>query len=135
MSGKKYHTYSFEKLEVWKLGRKIRNQIYEITRTFPDEEKFGVTSQIRRSSTGVTDNLAEGSGRASNLDRAHFTNIAYSSALETINQLITSFDRNYISEEIYERMRIQMDELINKLNSFYKHQLNEGISVKDKFRK
>lgn len=135
MSRNKYHIYSFEKLEVWKLARKIRNQVYEITRTFPDEEKYGVISQIRRASNSISDNLAEGSGRASNLDRAHFTNIAYSSALETINQLITSFDRKYISEEMYEKMRVQMDELINKLNSFYKHQLNDGISVKDKFRR
>ncbi|MEX2347518.1 MAG: four helix bundle protein [Balneolaceae bacterium] len=134
MGKNKYYTYSFEKLEVWKLARKIRNQIYELSEDFPNVEKFGVTSQIRRSSNRVTDNIAEGSGRASNTDRAHFTNIAFSSVLETINHLITCHDQKYISTDTYEKKRIQLDELINKLNSFYRHQLNEGRSVKEKFR-
>lgn len=134
MGRKKYYTYSFEKLEVWKLAREIRNQIYELSRGFPDDEKYGITSQIRRSSSRISDNLAEGSGRASYTDRAYYTNVAYSSALETINHLITGYDQGYISTETYEKKRIQLDELINKLNSFYRHQINEGGSLKEKFR-
>ncbi|MEX0646678.1 MAG: four helix bundle protein [Balneolaceae bacterium] len=113
MEQKKYYTYSFEKLEVWQLARDIRNQIYELSIGFPDTERYGVTSQIRRSSNGITDNIAEGSGRASSADRAHFTNIAYSSALETINHLITCHDQKYISTEMYEEQRMQLDKLIN----------------------
>jgi len=135
MERKKFYTYSFEKLDAWKLAREIRNEIYDLSRVLPDEEKYGVTSQIRRAMNGVTDNLAEGSGRASSLDRAHFTNIAYTSTLETINQLITCSDQGYISTEIYEQKRIQIDGLIHKLNAYYKHQLNDGRSVKDRFRK
>jgi len=104
-----------------------------ISSQLPDYEKFGVTSQIRRSANSITDNLAEGSGRASNVDRAQFTNIAYTSALETINHLITCIDQKYISNEAYESMRIKMDELINKLNGYYRYQLNKGKSVKDQF--
>ncbi|CAN5136018.1 hypothetical protein BH23BAC3_BH23BAC3_36240 [soil metagenome] len=136
MSDKKssHHTYSFEKLEVWKLARELRNVIYELSARFPDDEKYGVVSQIRKSVNSITDNLAEGSGRASNNDRAHFTNIAYTSALETINQLITCLDQKYLTREEYESLRKSMDELINKLNAYYRHQLNKGRSVKDRFR-
>lgn len=133
MDSKHYHTYSFEKLEVWKLARELRNEIYSLTIKFPAYEKYGVTSQIRRAINGVTDNLAEGSGRASNTDRAHFVNIAYTSSLEVINQLITSHDQHYISAEKYENMRVKMDHLINKLNAFYKYQLTKGASVKKRF--
>jgi four helix bundle protein len=135
MERKKFYIYSFEKLDVWKKARAIRNEIYELSRLFPDDEKYGVTSQIKRSSNSITDNLAEGSGRASSLDRAYFTNIAYASTLEVINQLITCSDQGYISNEIYEQKRIQIDGLIHKLNAYYKHQLNDGRSVKDRFRK
>jgi len=116
------------------LARKLRNRIYELSRNFPDEEKYGIISQIRRSSNSITDNLAEGSGRASNTDRAYFVNIAYSSALESVNQLISCIDQDYISPEDYVDLRRQFDQLIHKLNSFYRYLINEGKSVKDRFR-
>jgi four helix bundle protein len=131
---RKHYTYSFEKLDVWILARELRNEIYALTRDFPVEEKYGVVSQIRRAVNSITDNLAEGSGRASNTDRAHFVNIAYTSSLEVINQLITSHDQHYIATELYEELRVKMDHLINKLNSFYKYQLNKGTSVKKRFK-
>jgi four helix bundle protein len=134
MGDRPYYTYSFEKLEVWKLAREMRNEIYLLSREFPSCEKYGVISQIRRAANSVTDNLAEGSGRASNSDRAYFTNIAYTSSLEVINQLITSHDQHYITTEIYEDLRVRMDHLINKLNAFYRHQLTKGTSVKKKFK-
>ena len=134
MERKEYHTYSFEKLEAWKLARELRNRIYDVSRSFPNEEKYGVTSQIRRSSNGITDNLAEGSGRASNTDRAYFVNIAYSSALEGLNQLITSHDQGYIIDGEYGTLRKQFDQLIHKLNAYYRYLINEGKSVKDRFR-
>jgi len=130
---KQYHTYAFEKLEVWQIARKVRNDLYRISRQFPDEEKYGVISQIRRSANSITDNLAEGSGRASVADRAHFTNIAYTSALEMINQLITCKDQGYINEKEYILFRKDMDEVMNKLNSYYRYQIKKGASVKDKF--
>lgn len=133
MDNKQHYTYSFEKLEVWQLARELRNEIYSLTRSFPTEEKYGVISQIRRAANGITDNLAEGSGRASNTDRAYFVNIAYTSSLEVINQLITSLDQHYITKEVYEELRVKMDHLINKLNAFYKYQLTKGISVKKRF--
>ena len=133
MERKQYYTYSFEELEAWQLARKLRNRIYELSRNLPDEEKYGIISQIRRSSNSITDNLAEGSGRASHTDRAYFVNIAYSSALESVNQLICCIDQDYISQEDYVDLRRQFDQLIHKLNAFYRYLINEGKSVKDRF--
>ena len=127
----RFYTYSFEKLEVWQVARVFKKSIYQITQKFPREELFGLTMQIRKSTGSITANLAEGSGRASDKDRAHFTNIAYSSALETIDHLITAFDLEYISEEMYVDHRLKLDEIINKLNSLYKYQIGRGDNLKN----
>lgn len=130
MPKNKFHTYSFEKLEVWQLARQLRKDIYELSNGFPKEELFGLTSQIRRSTNSISNNLAEGSGRATNIDKAKFTNTSYTSALETINHLIGALDLQYIDKERYTQLRIRLDEIINKLNSLYSYQLNEEESLK-----
>lgn len=135
MSTPEYYTYAFEKLEVYQLSRKFREDIHRLTKSFPQEEKYSLVSQLRRSAGSTTTNLAEGSGRATNQDRAHFTNLAYSSALETIDHINTAFDLEYISKEVYHDLRLKADEIINKLNAFYKYQLNAKENLKDKLKK
>ena len=125
-----YKIYSFEKLEVYQLARKFKKEIKLISRTFPKEEKYELISQINRSSSSISTNLAEGSGRASNLDQAHFTNISYSSGLETIDHLNTALDMEYMNNEKYTTMRVDLDEILNKLNSLYKYQLNNKETLK-----
>lgn len=126
----KYHTYSFEKLDVWQNSRKFRKRVYELTKSFPREELFGLTVQIRKSAGSICSNLAEGSGRASDRDTAHFTNIAYSSALETIDHAITSFDLGYITKAEYTELRQSLDQIINKLNSLYRYQIKRGGNLR-----
>lgn len=128
---KKYYTYSFEKLEVWQEARVLKKDIYRFTKGFPREETFGLTSQIRRSVGSITANLAEGAGRASDREKAYFTNIAYSSALETIDHTITSLDLEYVSEGVYVETREKLDKIINKLNALYKHHYKRGKNLKD----
>lgn len=128
-----YHIYSFEKLEVYQLARKMKIEIRGISSSFPSHERFELTSQIRRSTDSISSNLAEGSGRASNFDQAHFTNIAYSTALETIDHLNTAIDMQYISLEVYEGLRVKLDEIINKLNSLYKFQIANKDTLKKRF--
>lgn len=94
-----YRTYSFEKLDAWQLARALKDYIFRATQGFPNSERYGLTSQIRRSMGSVTTNLAEGSGRASSIDKAHFTKIAYSSAIETIDHLITANDLSFIGDK------------------------------------
>ena len=107
-----FYTYSFEKLDVYQLGRKFRVDIKKLTLSFPSDEKFELTSQIRRSSSSIATNLAEGSGRASLKDPAYFTNISFSSALETIDHLTYSLDMGYIEIEQYSDLRLRLDSVI-----------------------
>ncbi|MBC7845804.1 MAG: four helix bundle protein [Flavobacterium sp.] len=127
-----YHIYSFEKLEVYQLARKFKIDIKLMSRLFPKEERFDLISQINRASASISANLAEGSGRASNFDQAHFTNMSYSTGLETIDHLNTALDMKYISEEKYTELRIKLDEILNKLNSLYKFQINNKVTLKKK---
>ena len=76
------YTYSFEKLDVWKEAKEFTKSIYILTSTYPDSEKFGLISQLRRASVSICSNIAEGSARNSFKDKAHFTTMAFGSAIE-----------------------------------------------------
>ncbi|MFC4749391.1 four helix bundle protein [Flavobacterium branchiicola] len=95
------YVFSFEKLEVWQNSRIFILEVYKLTSQFPSNESFGITSQIKRSSSSIVTNIAEGTSRNTNKDKAHFLTISYSSAMETLNHLIISKDLNYISENEY----------------------------------
>ena len=114
------YTFYFEKLEVWQNARKLVKENYKISRNFPDEERFGITNQIRRASTSITANIAEGVSRNTNKDKSKFINIAYSTSIEVINFLILSWDLDFISEEKYIELREKTELITNQLNSFYK---------------
>ena len=118
------YTYSFEKLDVWHKARELTKSIYSLTSLFPSEEKYGLTNQIRRATISISSNLAEGSSRKTSKDQARFTQIAFSSLLEVLNQLILSQDLEYISEQQYTEIRLKIEELSNKLNAFYNSQIN-----------
>ena len=117
--------YSFEKLIVWQKSRKLAVLIYKITLVFPKEELFGMTSQMRRCSISIPSNIAEGSGRQTSKEKARFTEIAYSSALELLNQLMISLDLNYINEENYLKTRTEIEEITFMLDSLRKSQLEK----------
>ena len=69
---KENYIYGFEKLDVWNISRELNKFIYQITKEFPNEEKFGLTSQIRRSAISIPSNIAEGYGRESNKEYLRF---------------------------------------------------------------
>jgi four helix bundle protein len=115
--------YSFEKLIVWQKSRNLAVIINKATKDFPKDEIFGMISQMRRCSISIASNVAEGSGRHTAKDKARFTEIAYSSALELINQLIISWDLKYVSEESYLKIRNEIEEITFMLDSLHKAQL------------
>jgi len=117
--------YSFEKLHVWQQARVLTKHVYLITKTFPDEEKFGLTSQLRRASVSICSNIAEGSSRNSFKDKARFTEIAYGSLMEVLNQLILSLDLDFLPQIEYKKLRNQIEEISNMLNSLRNSQLNK----------
>ena len=129
------YIYSFEKLEVWQLSRQLVKEIYILTEQFPDKEKFGLTNQIRRAIISVSSNLAEGSSRKSAKDQAHFTQLSFSSLLEVLNDLILASDLNFITLEQLDSTRPKIEELSNKLNSFYNSQIKAYKSTNKQINK
>jgi len=101
--------YSFEKLEVWNDARELTKMVYSITRTFPDDEKFGITNQMRRSAISVSSNIVEGSYKTTGKDKSNFMTIAYSSLMELLNQTNAAPDLKYINEDQYNETRNQIE--------------------------
>ncbi len=93
--------YSFEKLECWQQARQLAVWTYNATKGFPTEEKFGLTSQMRRASISITSNFAEGTSRKTSKDQTHFSTISYSSTIELLNDLIIANDLNFLSDAEY----------------------------------
>lgn len=122
------HIYSFEKLEVWKEARELVVWIYCITKEYPSEEKFGLVTQLRRAAVSVVSNLAEGSSRKSAKDQAHFSQIAYSSLLEILTQLILSGDLHFIPEETLTEGRTKIENLTMKVAALRNAQLARTVS-------
>ena len=91
--------HQFKELQIWKKSRLFCSKIYNVTATFPNEEKFGITNQLRRASVSIPSNIAEGSSRNSNKDFARFLEIAIGSAYEVETQLLISSDLGFINEE------------------------------------
>src|SRR5690606_11510876 len=105
--------YYFERLDVWNEGRSFVKDIYSITISFPAEEKFGLTSQIRRASLSICANIAEGMSRQTEKDKARFINQAFSSAIEVISFLVLSNDLKLITEEQYIQSREKLEKITN----------------------
>jgi four helix bundle protein len=86
--------YDHKKLDVWQRSRKLAKRVYVMTSALPNEERFGLTSQIRRAAVSITANLAEGYGRQQQNDRRRFIEIALgsSSELDTLLILVADFD-------------------------------------------
>ena len=97
--------YSFEKLECWQHARKLAVWTYTNTMRFPTEEKFGITSQMRRVAISIASNIAEGTSRKTAKEQAHFSVISYSSTIELLNDLIILNDLQFLSNEAYKEGR------------------------------
>jgi four helix bundle protein len=115
--------FSFEKLIVWQKSRQLTVTIYKATKLFPADERFGLTSQMRRCAASISSNIAEGTGRHSGKEKARFTEIAYGSALELLNQVILSKDLEFLSEEEHLKIREYLVEITAMLDGLRKSQL------------
>ena len=120
----KMFEYSFEKLEVWKESIKLVKMIYDVTKNFPISEKYGLVSQLRRATVSISSNLAEGTSRISNKDKAHFTTLSFSSTMEVLNQILIAKELEYLSEEKYLEIRKKISKITNMLNSLRESQIN-----------
>lgn len=117
------YLFSFERLEVWQKSRELTKTIYQLTKDFPADERFGLTAQIRRAAVSVASNIAEGCSRHQPADKARFTEIAFGSLLEVINQMILAADIGMIDIEKVNKLRPLVEEIAVKLNRLRESQL------------
>jgi four helix bundle protein len=108
----------FRQLKVWEKSHQLALSIYKATKSFPKEELYGLTSQIRRSSMSIPTNIAEGCGQNTDAQLARFLQIAMGSASETEYQLLLSHDLGFISKEDYEKLNNDVTEVKRMLTSF-----------------
>ena len=101
---------TFRNLNVYTKSKELVKQIYELLKKFPKEEQFALSDQLRRAVISIPSNIAEGSGRNSQKDQAHFYNIAYGSLMEVFSQLDIACDLGYISQVEFN----QLESLINE---------------------
>lgn len=108
--------FRFEKLEVWQLSMSYANKVYITTDTFPKNELFGLTLQIKRASLSISSNIAEGSGSTSVAGFCNYLDIAIKSALETVSQLLFARMRNYITEQQLKELYDDAETLIKRIH-------------------
>ena len=108
----------FTDLEVWKKARVLKNDIKQLVKSFPGEEKFRLTDQIIRSSRGINATIAEGHGRYTFKDQLHFCIISRGSLSETYNHLIDALDCNYINQVQLDEFKKCIDEVGKILNGY-----------------
>ncbi len=104
---------NFKDLILWQEAHQLTLKVYGVSKSFPKEEVFGLTSQIRRSASSIPCNIAEGCGRYTSKDFANFLQIALGSANETDYLLLLAKDLNYLSENDF----INLQEKINKIRA------------------
>jgi four helix bundle protein len=90
---------NYKELKVWEKAHSLTLDVYKATQSFPGEEKFGLISQLRRASSSIPANIAEGCGKSTNAELRHFLNIALGSANEVEYFLLLAKDLKYLPEE------------------------------------
>src|SRR3954469_21505349 len=94
--------FNFEKLEVWQKAIDFADLVYGDTRSFPSDERFGLTNQMRRAAVSISSNLAEGSSRHSKTDFARFVEIATGSVFEVVSQAFVAKWQRFLSDEQFQ---------------------------------
>lgn len=107
----------FTELRVWQRSHQLALAVYRVTETLPPDERFGLTSQLRRAVTSVPTNIAEGSKRRSSQDYARFLNLAEGSLAETQYLTILSRDLRYLASEVVEPLLAEIDEIARMLHA------------------
>lgn len=108
--------FNFEKLEVWQKAIDFADLAYSETATFPADERFGLTNQMRRAAVSVSSNLAEGSSRSSLQDYTRFVEIAAGSLFEVVSQSFVARKQRYLTQEGFDRLYASADEISRMLS-------------------
>jgi four helix bundle protein len=103
--------HALNDLQVWVKSRKLAKDVYLLTGKLPKEEKFGLTSQMRRAAVSIASNIAEGAGRNSDKEFVQFLAIAYGSTYELKTQLFICVDLNYVDEKSANELITGLEEI------------------------
>lgn len=122
---------NFTDLNTWKEGHTLVLLVYEISKSFPAEERFGLTSQLRRAAVSITSNIAEGFSRSSFGDKAHFFTIAHGSLTEVQNQLLISRGVGYMSQTDFKKLAKQSVIIHKLLNGLIKSTKKHTYKIQD----
>jgi len=110
--------HNFRKLDIWLKSMDLVVEIYQLTNTFPNNEKFGLSSQMNRSAVSIPSNIAEGSSRSSNKDFSRFLEIAVGSAYEVETQLLIASDLGFVNNEESEKIAGELNEIVKMIYRF-----------------
>lgn len=119
----------FEELEVWKEARKLRLEVYGLTKQLPADEKFVLVPQMRRAALSVTNNIAEGHGRFHYQENAQFLRLARGSLEEVLDDLSVCEDEGYAPAEQLTRLRAQATSVEKLINGYIRYLLNEKAAA------
>ena len=116
----------YKKLAVWEKAHQLTLDVYRITASFPKEEMYGLTSQIKRASASIPANIAEGSGRGGDAELVRFLRIAMGSAYEVEYHLLLAHDLSFLDTSTYQEVNQWVSEVIRMLAGLIQH-----LSTKD----
>ncbi len=125
-------TYSFENVLAWQKAHAFVLLTYRVTRHFPEDEKFGLSSQFRRAAVSIEANIAEGYKKLSKADKLRFFNISQGSLEECRDYHILSRDLNYLHAGEFEQLHQSIEETSKFLNSYCKAIVNNAAMKDDK---
>ncbi|MEP2026204.1 MAG: four helix bundle protein [Reichenbachiella sp.] len=112
--------HNFKELEVWNKAMALCTEIYKVTESFPNSEKYGLISQINRSRVSIPSNIAEGAGRNGNKEFNQFIGIALASSFELETQLIIAKNINYIEGQYFSGIMNSLNQVQKMLVGFKK---------------
>jgi len=130
MPGRKFG--DFRDLEVWQQCKEIRREIWQLTKTFPNEEKFRLSDQMIRSSRSATDCIAEGYGRFHYQENIQLCRQARGSLFELMNQVDTALDCDYIDENYFTILIDKIQNAIRTLNGYIRYLQKQKENSKSK---
>ncbi|WP_314078275.1 four helix bundle protein [Hoylesella pleuritidis] len=120
--------FYFRRLDVYRNAKQLSRLIYELLRKYPAEERFALCSQLRRAVTSIPINIAEGFGRFSSKEKAHFIEIAFGSVTEVLYEIELSLDEGYISQEEFKQVEERLSVIGKQLSGLHSSILRNGDS-------
>ncbi|PIB36659.1 four helix bundle protein [Reichenbachiella sp. 5M10] len=109
--------HNYKELNVWKRSVDLAVKVYQETSSFPSDEKYGMTSQVRRCSVSISSNIAEGSGRSTDKDFNNFLSYSYGSSCELETQLIISKRVGLLTDEQFNQLNKEIQDIQKMLFS------------------